>query len=30
MPLGMKDLSVTFGDTVHYRKELLSFKVVDF
>jgi hypothetical protein len=30
MPLGMIDLSVTFGDAVHYRKETLSFEVVDF
>ena len=30
MPLGMIDLSVTFDDAVHYRKETLSFEVVDF
>ena len=30
MPLGTIDLSVTFGDVVHYRKEMLSFEVVDF
>ena len=30
MPLGMIDLSVTFGYVVHYRKETLSFEVVDF
>jgi hypothetical protein len=30
MPLGMIDLSVTFSDVVHYRKESLSFEVVDF
>ena len=30
MPLGRIDLSVTFGDAVHYQKETLSFKVVDF
>jgi hypothetical protein len=30
MPLGTIDLSVTFGDAVHYPKETLSFKVVDF
>jgi hypothetical protein len=30
MPLGMIDLSVTFGDAIHYRKETLSFEVVDF
>jgi hypothetical protein len=30
MPLGTIDLSVTFGDMVHYRKETLSFEVVDF
>jgi hypothetical protein len=30
MPLGTIDLSVTFGDAVHYRKETLSFEVVDF
>jgi hypothetical protein len=26
----MIDLSVTFGDAVHYQKEALSFEVVDF
>jgi hypothetical protein len=30
MPLGTIDLSVTFRDAVHYRKETLSFEVVDF
>jgi hypothetical protein len=30
MPLGMIDLSMTFSDTVHYKKESLSFEVVDF
>ena len=30
MPLGMIDLSLTFGNAVHYRKETLSFEVVDF
>ena len=30
MPLGTIDLSMTFGDVVHYRKETLSFEVVDF
>jgi hypothetical protein len=30
MPLGTIELSMTFGDVVHYRKETLSFKVVDF
>jgi len=30
MPLGMIDLSMIFGDTVHYQKETLSFEVVDF
>jgi hypothetical protein len=30
MPLGTITLSVTFGDQVHYRKETLSFEVVDF
>jgi hypothetical protein len=30
MPLGMIDLSMMFGDVVHYRKETLSFEVVDF
>lgn len=30
MPLNTITLSVTFGDQVHYRKETLSFKVVDF
>ena len=30
MPLGMIDLSVTFGNAVHYQKETLSFEVVDF
>ena len=30
MPLGTIDLSMTFGDAVHYQKETLSFKVVDF
>jgi hypothetical protein len=30
MPLSTIDLSVTFGDAVHYRKETLSFEVVDF
>ena len=30
MPLGTIYLSMTFGDAVHYRKETLSFKVVDF
>ena len=28
-PMGMIDLSVTFGDVVHYRRETLPFKVVD-
>jgi hypothetical protein len=27
MPLGTIDLSVTFGNVVHYHKETLSFKV---
>ena len=30
MALGMITLSITFGDQVHYRKETLSFEVVDF
>ena len=30
MPLGTIDLSVTFGDAVHYQKEILFFEVVDF
>jgi hypothetical protein len=30
MPLGTIDLSMMFGDVVHYRKETLSFEVVDF
>ena len=30
MPLGTIDLFVTFGDAAHYRKETLSFEVVDF
>ena len=30
MPLGTIDLSVTFGDAVHYQKETLSFEVVNF
>ena len=30
MPLSTIDLSVTFGDVVHYRKETLSFTIVDF
>lgn len=30
MPLGTIDLSVSFGDWVHYQKEALSFEVVDF
>ena len=30
VPLGIIDLSMTFGDVVHYRKETLSFEVVDF
>ena len=30
MPLGTIDLSMTFGDVVHYRKETLSFTIVDF
>ena len=30
MPLGMIDLSMTFGDTVHYQKEILFFEVIDF
>ena len=30
MPLSTITLSVTFGDQVHYRKETLSFEVVDF
>ena len=30
MPLSMITLSVMFGDLVHYRKETLSFEVVDF
>jgi hypothetical protein len=30
MPLGMIDLSMTLGDTVHYQKETVSFKVVNF
>jgi hypothetical protein len=30
MPLGTITLSVTFGDQVHYRKETLSFEVIDF
>ena len=30
MPLGTIDLFVTFGDAIHYRRETLSFEVVDF
>jgi hypothetical protein len=30
MPQGTIDLSVMLGDAVHYRKEILSFEVVDF
>jgi hypothetical protein len=30
MPLGTIDLSVTFGDAVHYQKETLSFEVINF
>jgi hypothetical protein len=30
MPLGVIDLRVTFGDVANYRKEILSFEVVDF
>ena len=30
MPLSMITLSVMFGDQVHYRKETLSFEVIDF
>ncbi|XP_066358202.1 uncharacterized protein [Miscanthus floridulus] len=30
MPLGIIDLSMTFGDAVHYQKETLSFEVVNF
>jgi hypothetical protein len=30
MPLGTITLSITFGDQVHYRKETLSFEVIDF
>lgn len=30
MPLGATVLSITFGDQEHYRKEILSFEVVDF
>ena len=30
MPLCTIDLSMTFGDAVHYQKEILSFTVVDF
>ena len=30
MPLGTIDLSVTFKDVVHYRKETLSFEVINF
>jgi hypothetical protein len=30
MPLGIIDLRVTFGDVANYRKEILSFEVVDF
>jgi hypothetical protein len=30
MPVGTITLSITFGDQVHYRKETLSFEVVDF
>ena len=30
MSLGTIDLSMTFGDAVHFRKEMPSFEVVDF
>jgi hypothetical protein len=30
MPLSTIDLSMIFGDTVHYQRETLSFEVVDF
>jgi hypothetical protein len=30
MPLGTIDLSVTFGNAVHYQRETLSIEVVDF
>ncbi|XP_066361332.1 uncharacterized protein [Miscanthus floridulus] len=30
MPLGMIDLSMTVDDMVHYRRETLSFEVIDF
>jgi len=30
MPLGTIILSIMFGDLVHYRKDSLSFEVVDF
>ena len=29
MPLGTITLSITFGNQVHYRKETLSFEVID-
>ena len=30
MPLGTIALQVTFGDAIHYRKDILSFEVVNF